>query len=244
MAIDIHSHILPGIDDGAKNMQETIKMIDIAVEQGIKAAIATPHYHVGVGPEYLTNYQKAYQEVAQYIEENKIPLQLYRGNEIYYSESIPERLRAGKLRTMCGSRYVLVEFSPDMEYSAMERAISKLLYEGCWPIIAHAERYVALRQVSRVEELIRIGAYIQLNTNAIAGKEGWATKRHCHKLLKAGLVHVIGTDAHSSRTRRPQMKECLAILDKKYGKAYRKRLSDENPGQIIKGEKISKEDYV
>lgn len=239
MVVDIHSHILPGIDDGAKNMQETIKMIDIAVEQGIKAMIATPHYHVGMDPEILAEYQRVYEEVLQYIASKKIPLRLYQGNEIYYSESIPEHLQEGQIRTMNGTRYILVEFSPETEYSSVERAMSMLLYAGYWPVLAHTERYMALHEISRIEELIRMGVYIQLNTNAITGKEGWRTKYFCHQLLKKHLVHVVGTDAHSPRHRRPQMKECLALLDKKYGREYRKRISDENPLMILKGEKIS-----
>lgn len=241
MVIDIHSHILPGIDDGAKSMQETIEMIDLAVEEGIKAVIATPHYHVGMETETWAKYQRVYEEVLQYIKSNEIPLQLYQGNEIYYSESIPELLQEGKVRTMCGSRYVLVEFLPNTEYSVMERAVSMLLYARYWPIIAHAERYIALHKLSRVEELIRMGAYIQVNTNTIAGKEGWMLKYYCHQLLRNHLVHVIGTDAHSNRRRRPQMKECLACLDKKYGRAYRKRISEENPQRILEGVKMNSE---
>lgn len=239
MVVDIHSHILPGIDDGAKSMQETKEMIDIAVQEGIDAIIATPHYEMGIEPEVLTEYQEVYKEVLQYIESHEIPLQLYQGNEIYYSESIPEILQNGGIHTMGGSRYVLVEFSPSTEYSSMERALSMLLYAGYWPILAHTERYMTLQKTSRVEELIRMGVCIQLNTNAITGKEGWQTKHYCHQLLKNRLVHVIGTDAHSSRHRRPQMKECLAQLDKKYGRAYRRRISEENPQSILKGEKIS-----
>ena len=239
MVVDIHSHILPYIDDGAKDMQQTIAMIDMAVEEGIDAIIATPHYEIGIEPEVLTKYQEVYDSVLQYIESQEIPLQLYQGNEIYYSESVPEILQSGDIHTMNGSRYILVEFSPGIEYSSMERAFSRLLYAGYWPILAHTERYMALRKVNRVEELIRMGVHIQINTNAITGKEGWQTKRYCHQLLKNRLVHAIGTDAHSSRHRRPQMKECLAQLDKKYGKAYRRRISEENPQSILKGEKIS-----
>lgn len=239
VVVDIHSHILAGIDDGAKNLKETIKMIDIAIEEGIDAIIATPHYEIGIEPEVLTKYQEVYDSVLQYIESQEIPLQLYQGNEIYYSESIPELLQKGDIHTMNGTRYILVEFSPVVEFSSMERALSKLLYAGYWPILAHTERYMALRKIDRVEELIRMGAYIQLNTSAIIGKEGWQTKRYCHQLLKKRLVHAIGTDAHSSHHRRPQMVECLAWLDKKYGTSYRKEISEDNPQSILKGEKIS-----
>lgn len=239
MVVDIHSHILPGVDDGAKDMQETKRMIDIAVEEGIDVIITTPHYEVGIEPEAVARYQEAYEEVLQYIKENEIPIQLYQGNEIFYSVSIPEILQNGDIHTMNGSRYILVEFSPNTEYKFMERALSMLLYAGYWPILAHTERYMELRKINRVEELIRMGAFIQVNTNAITGKEGWQTKRYCHQLLKNCLVHALGTDAHSSRHRRPQMRECLDYIDKKYGREYCRRISEENPHRILKGEKIS-----
>jgi len=153
VVVDIHSHILPGIDDGAKNMQETIEMIDIAVEEGIDVIIATPHYEIGIDPEFLKKYQEVYNDVLQYIESHEIPLQLYQGNEIYYSESIPELLQSGNIHTMNGSRYVLVEFLPSVEYSSMERAFRKLLYAGYWPILAHTERYMALQKINQWQVL-------------------------------------------------------------------------------------------
>jgi len=236
--IDIHSHILPGIDDGAKNMQETIEMIHMAVEEGIEAIIATPHYEVGVDSEMLARYQKVYGEVLQYITDNQIPLQLYQGNEIYYSGSIPEILQQGEIRTMNESRYILVEFSFGVEYTSMQRALSMLVYAGYWPIIAHAERYMTLRKLNRVEELVRMGVYVQLNTSAIIGREGWQTKRYCHSLLKNKLVHAIGTDAHGSKHRCPKMRECMEYLDKKYGMTYRRELSEENPQSILNGKRL------
>ena len=238
MAIDIHSHILPGIDDGAKNMQETIDMLDIAVKEGVRAIVATPHYEPGMDSEDSKKYQEVFEEVLQYIEQNEIPIQLFQGNEIYYTSSAPELLKEGIIRTINKSRYVLVEFSPEAEYTFIERAFSRLLYAGYWPILAHTERYASLRKIERVKELIRMGALIQVNTNAISGKEGWHAKWYCHQLLKNHLVHVIGTDAHSSRHRRPQMKECLAQIDKKYGRVYRRLISKNNPEKILNGEKI------
>lgn len=238
MIIDIHSHILPGLDDGAKNMQETIEMIRMAVEEGIDAIIATPHYEVGSVAEKNARYQEIFEEVRRYITEHQIPLQLYQGNEIFYSGSIPEILRQGGVRTMNQSRYVLLEFPFGVEYSSMQRALSILLYAGYWPILAHAERYSTLRKMNRLEELVRMGVHIQLNASAIIGCDGWRTKRYCHKLLKNQLVHAIGTDAHGSRRRRPKIRECIAYLDKKYGVKYRKQICEHNPASIIRGEKI------
>ena len=236
--IDIHSHILPGIDDGAKNMQETIEMIHMAVAEGIDAMIATPHYEVGTMAEKNARYQEIFEEVQQYITGHQIPLQLYQGNEIYYSGSIPEILQQGGVRTMNQSRYVLIEFPFGVEYPSMLRALSMLIYAGCWPILAHAERYTTLRNMNNLREIVRMGVYIQLNESAVIGRDGWRTKRYCHKLLKNQLVHAIGTDAHGSQRRRPKMRECVAYIDKKYGIDYRKQICEHNPVSILRGERI------
>ena len=241
MKIDIHSHILPGIDDGARTMEDTIKMLDIAVQEGIEAIVATPHYEVGVDEDITSRYRQAFEEVSAYIENHDIPLKLYQGNEIYYSESIPELLAEHAIHTLNDTRYVLVEFGIGIGYPSIRRSINALLYAGYWPIIAHTERYAALRDVKKVQELIQIGAYIQLNANAIIGKDGWYVKRFCKTLLKKHMVHVIGTDAHGCHHRAPRIKDCLGYIDKKFGKTYRKRLSEENPQRILEGEKISGE---
>lgn len=239
--IDIHSHILPGVDDGAKTMEDTIKMLEIATQEGIEAIIATPHYEVGVEEEITSKYQQAFEKVSAYIESHQIPLKLYRGNEIYYSESIPELLSESAVRTLNDTRYVLVEFGTSTGYRSIVRSMNALLYAGYRPIIAHTERYAALRDVKKVRELIQMGAYIQLNANAVIGKEGWHVKHYCKTLLKKHMVHVIGTDAHGCHHRAPKIKDCLEYIDKKFGRAYRKQLIEENPLKILEGEKISGE---
>ena len=239
MKIDIHSHILPGIDDGARTMEDTVKMIEIAVQEGVEAIITTPHYKAGMKEELSLKYQQVFDKVSQYITSHQIPLKLYQGNEVYYSESIPELLSKNAVRTLNGTRYVLVEFSTGMGYLSIQRSLNALLYAGYWPVVAHTERYSALREIKKIDELIKMGAYIQLNMNAIIGKEGWRTKRFCKKLLKNEMVHVIATDAHGSRHRAPKIKACLKYIDKKFGKVYRKRISEENPLKILEGEKIN-----
>lgn len=244
MVIDIHSHILPGVDDGARNMEETIEMIKIAVKEGIGAIVATPHYEVGMEPEVLSKYREAYCKVRQYIEEEQIPLELYQGSEIFYSESITEALQEGTLYTINGTRYVLVEFSIDTGYSTIERALKNLLYAGYRPVLAHTERYMELHDLKKVGELVRLGTRVQINANSVIGKEGWRVKRFCLRLMKNSLVHVIGTDAHGSSRRRPVIKECVEYIENKMGTSYRKLVCEKNPRKILEGEKISGKDRV
>lgn len=238
MIIDLHCHILPNVDDGAENIEETIEMLSMAIEEGISGIIATSHAEAEVGPKQSERYIKAYRKVLQYIEANDIPIQLYYGNELYYSEGIISALKNGEAHTLNGTRYVLVEFPIYESYYYIERGIRNLQNVGCWPIIAHVERYQALQSEERIRQLIDLGAYIQVNASSILGKAGITTRMFCTKLLRKGLVHVVATDAHGSRHRRPEIKDCLKLVDRIAGENYRRTISEENPEKIIKGERI------
>ena len=239
MIIDLHCHILPHVDDGAENIEETIEMLSIAMDEGISGIVATSHAEAELGKKQSDRYLKSYREILHYIKTNDIPIQLYYGNELYYSEGIISALRNGEAHTLNGTRYILVEFPIYESYSYIERGIRNLQKIGCWPIIAHVERYQALQSEEKIRQLIELGAYIQVNTNSILGKAGITTRMFCTKLLRKGLVHVVATDAHGSRHRRPEIKECLKLVDRIAGENYRRMVSEENPEKIIKGERIS-----
>lgn len=238
MIIDIHSHILPGVDDGAKSLDEALQMLEIAMQEGIEAMIATPHYEVGMKKGYVKKCLDVYAKLQENILTKELPIQLYLGNEIYYSESVLELLQKGEINTINSTPYVLVEFPIHIGQQSMERALNNLFYAGYWPIIAHAERYSVLRDIDKVSNLVRSGVYIQVNADAILGEEGWTTKRFCRRLMKKGLMHIVATDAHRANRRKPIIKECLEYIEKKYGKDYRKQVSEDNPLKILKGEKI------
>lgn len=237
--IDIHSHILPGIDDGSGSMEETAKMMEIAVQEGIDVIIATPHYEVGLGEGQMEKYAIACQKMEQYLQEHPVPLQIYCGNEIYYSEGVVEALQNGEICTMNESRYVLVEFPVYESYQYIERAIYNLQNAGYWVIIAHAERYSALQDMKRIRFLVKMGVYVQVNASSVIGKSGWKIKAFCLQLMKQDLIHFVATDSHGSKHRRPLIQECLEYIDKKMGSRYRKKISETNPQKIIKGEIIS-----
>lgn len=238
LIIDIHSHILPGIDDGSKNMEETAKILSMAVEEGIQGIVATSHYEAGFDAEWYKKYQDAYRCVDDYIKQHNLQIELYTGNEIYYSESVIDALQNEEACTINGTRYVLVEFPIYADYMYIERALHNLQNAGYWPIIAHVERYETLRDIKRIELLVDMGVCIQVNANSIMNKKNRATRRFCRKLIKNRTVDFIATDTHDSKYRKPVVQLCLAYLDKKVGESYRSLISEENPEKVIKGEKI------
>lgn len=235
--IDIHCHILPGVDDGAQDMEETRRMLEIAWEEGIDTIIATPHYrhrYIENTQERLNERLRLTQEAASLVSPE---FRIYLGNEIYFSHSSVESLRGGRALTMAGSNYTLVEFFTGKPYQELEAAIRDFQLGGYQPIIAHAERYdCLLEQPSRVEELVEMGAYIQVNAKTVTGGNGRNGKSFAKKLLKYELIHFIGTDAHSAEQRAPEMRKAQEYLAKKAGAAYAEALCGGNAWKILQKE--------
>jgi protein-tyrosine phosphatase len=226
-AIDIHTHILFGIDDGARDIETTKQMLNLAKKSGTSAVFVTPHTKDGA-----FDFEKANAAMRELIKDGKPEIQIYTGCEIMYTDSVTDSLKSGKLPTLAGSRYVLCEFLPNQPYSDLERAVTALCKSGYLPIIAHAERYACL-DINNVRKLYDSGAYIQLNARSVAGKNGFKIKSHCKKLILAGLVHFIASDAHSMNTRVPVLIDAYEYVSKKFGSATASEIFYNNPIQII-----------
>lgn len=232
--VDIHNHILPGVDDGARSIKEAADMCALAVEEGIRTIVATPHYHLGMQAAGNERRDHALQLLEEEIEIRGLKLQIYRGNEIYYSVQAVEDLRAGKARTMGSSQYVLTEFSPGAEYSYIRQGLSNLIQNGYFPVVAHVERYKAVAcEKSRIYELLELGSYLQINVSGIMGMSGRKIKVFCNEMLGEELVHFVATDAHDLKSRAPRIRKCADYIIKKYGAAYAKRLFIDNPQKML-----------
>jgi protein-tyrosine phosphatase len=232
--IDIHTHILPGVDDGARTLEESLALLDVARQSGTRALVLTPHYrgkYKTCTPGLLREQFSLLQEAAG----QKFPeLQLYLGQEIFFETDIPDALSAGRILLLNGSHYVLLEFSPGSLRSQIIRGVSETVLSGCTPIIAHAERYSIFRKDSTlVDEVLHMGALIQLNADSILGSHGFGVKHCCHKLLRQGKAHFIASDAHDLTHRTPQLRECFLHIHKKFGQEYAARLFSENALAVI-----------
>ncbi len=236
MMIDLHCHILPGLDDGAADEAAAREMLLAAVQEGIGAIAATPHYSSSAPEDYILRRNLALAALSRTAEEIQPGFRLYPGFELYFDSSIPEKLAAGKPLSMNGTRYALIEFQPGAEYSYIQRAVQEIRYAGFWPILAHMERYEALTKQGRAEELIDMGAFLQVNASSLLGGLGWSRTRQLWKLARQWKIHVIGCDAHDSVRRGFHMAQCANAIEKKLGKEYRDRLCGENALAVIKGE--------
>lgn len=237
--IDIHSHILPQLDDGSKSIEQTINMVKIAASEGIKTIIVTPHYHEG---RIMVPYSDVLEGLKQ-INENQIihnfGIEFRSGSEIYYTHDSIKHIHQKRIPTMAESRYVLIEFSPAAESIYIKKALQEFIFEGYLPIIAHIERYLNVsNDLENVDNLIELGAYVQVNAMSVTGEMGRACKKAAKELLKNNLVHFIATDSHSDGKRAPRLSSCAKYISKKYGDAYAMELMIDNPCKIINNEYI------
>lgn len=239
MIIDVHCHILPDVDDGALDGKTTKKMLRQSVEEEIDAIVATPHFSCGMQEDEVRAIKKKYLAVRRWWNENEPEKKLYLGGELYYSEGLIEALDQKIAMTMNGTRYVLVEFPIYLNFQNIQKAIQKLLYAGYIPIIAHVERYERIRDCDKIAELVEMGAYIQVNASTLLGNEGLRIKFYVSKLMKKGLVHFVGTDAHDAEDRAPRMKQCVKYLEKKLGKMKASQILEENPMKMLRGEELN-----
>lgn len=235
--IDIHSHILPGVDDGAEDMDMTMEMVDAAYQQGVRTMIATPHYypgHVRRPKEYL---EETFQKTISMIKEKYNDFTLLPGNEIYYREEVAEKLRNKRIYTMAHTRYILLEFPPGAQYKFVCSAVRRCVEEGYYPILAHIERYQCLwKNEKNIGELVRMGAYMQINAENFSGGLFSPERRWCLRLAQRGLVHFIGSDCHNIRNRHPNLKQAADYLSERLDEGTFHRIIYDNPEKLVEGE--------
>lgn len=237
--VDIHCHIMPGLDDGAVNPEMALAMLRREAEEGVGAVILTPHQMPGHRNAAKEGMEKRIALLEEGIRKENIPVRIYPGAELFYRHGMGKLLEKGQLCTLARSHYVLVEFMPGESWEYIRDGVYELT-DGYWPVLAHIERYQQVApRTDRVRELIEMGACIQMNAGSITGEQGIAVKRTCMKLLGQQLVHFIGTDAHRADGRRaPRMEKCAALLKKKVGSRYAEELLRGNAEKILSNTRL------
>lgn len=220
--VDIHCHILPGVDDGSHDKKQSYQMMDLARMNGIRTIIATPHFMPEGRRPSVRTLLRLVEELQRYADEHQYNITIYGGNEIYYHEEVPELLERGEILPLAGSDHVLVEFSPADDARYIRNALANILSTGYEPILAHVERYMSLcrKPYDRIGELREMGVRIQVNANSIEGKMGAVAQKTAHDLLKRQWVDFVATDAHSDHLRSHAIGDCVKLLRKKYPAEY------------------------
>lgn len=230
---DFHTHILPGIDDGAKDMDTSIKMLDMEYKEGVRTIIATPHYIPDGKNAEKTHVLRAYEQVKKKAAECYPDLTLLLGNELYYRDPVIAALKEQRAFTIADTDYILVEFRTSSEYERIRSALRKLQENGYRPILAHVERYSSLLDHERLHELKELGIVIQINTLSFTGGVFNKESRFCLKAAKMGLADLIGSDCHDALRRVPMMQKAIAKLEHVVDAEQLNRILYENPKMIL-----------
>lgn len=234
--VDIHCHILPGVDDGADDFKESLELIKEEMSQGVDQIILTPHFRRGMFETPMEDIKLQYARLRYLVQKLNLDVELYLGCEYHTSSQMVEDLLNGRRPTLNHSPYVLVEFSSQDSYVKIKNQIYDLIANNFIPIIAHIERYPDfVKDLSQVQQCKKLGAYMQITASAVLGKTGWKMKRLCKKLIEAGLVDFIASDAHNLTNRKPDLEECASYLEKKMGSDFVYEVFVKNPERIIRG---------
>lgn len=225
--IDIHTHILPGVDDGAKDMSMAIEMLRDAIKTGVTDIILTPHYYKQ-DPKKDVLIKETFKALQNEVLNNAMPIKLYLGREVYFKESL---LEIAKELTIEQTPYILVEFSTRIEQS-IEETIFNLGVLKLKPIVAHIERYPYLKKADYIS-IKKTGGLIQVNAESLIGFEGFRKRKLMKFLFKEKLVDIVASDCHNTTTRKPNLDKAYQKVFKKYGKAYADKLFLEGPKKII-----------
>lgn len=237
--IDIHHHLIYGLDDGAPNLETSLKMAKMAIEDGITHIVCTPH----ANSEYDFRPEENASRIATLRDELGERLTLGSGCDFHLSyDNIEDALSQPAKYTINNHQYLLVEF-PDF---GIPQNISHSFYEmsvaGLVPIITHPERNLTLMQnTEKIADWIRMGCLVQVTAGSLLGAFGKAPQRVARQLLDLGWVHVIATDAHNTDSRPPVMSGAYDLISKEHGATEADRLCVQNPRAIFFGEPLAEQ---
>ena len=232
--IDIHSHILFGVDDGSKTLEQSIKYLNEIKKIGMSNVICTPHVKHGDASKF-NKINERFNILKE--EANKLGINLYLGNEIMYTEKTIELLNEGQLLTLNNSKYILVEFKRDDQRDDDEiiSIFERLLEQGYKVIWAHPELYHFHRDIELVRKVRSLGVIIQIDSTSLLPNEYINIYLYAHKLLKNYLVDMVASDSHCSRKRSfKSLAKAYKHVKRKYGD-YASIIFEENQKELIKG---------
>lgn len=241
--VDIHTHILPGVDDGSDSVEESLAMIKQAYESGTRCMVMTPHYlnkNQCRFPASRSQLESFGDALRKECEKQGLPVSLYQGAEHFGVTEIGRIADEGGIIPINNSRYVLIEFDFEDDFQRVSYVLSQLMQFRYVPIIAHPERYDFLSESpSHAYGLLEKGCLLQVNKGSPLGKYGPQAQRLSKWLLDNHLVHFVASDCHSPYQRTPEMQQAHEMLTFRLGAAYVNRLFNENPMRVIRNETVT-----
>ena len=239
--IDLHTHVLPGVDDGSRSMKESLELLTMAADSGVEILVATPHCNI---PDVFDNYvspelEDLFRKLDEARKNAGIPIRLLRGMEIFATPELPQLLRDRRVWTLNGTKYFLMEFAFDEDPDYCSRILRRCRDQGFRPIVAHPERYYFLQEDLQLAfEWCVEGYGLQLNKGSLLGRFGSAPQRTAELLLQHGLAACVASDAHNPKRRSTKMLDVRGLLLEEYGEDYMRLLLEENPKRILDGREL------
>jgi protein-tyrosine phosphatase len=235
--VDLHCHVLPGLDDGPRDERETLAMLRAAVDDGISTVVATPHAHHAGANTTLEAVERA----NLLARESGLPIHVLPGHEARLSSDLIEQVATSEVLTLNRHGYLLVEwpYTEQWPVQVVERTTTRLLDAGLRLVLAHAERSRVVQQRPEVlEALVARGVIVQLNAASLTGYEGERAREVAELLLRRRLAHVIASDAHNAQYRPPRLHFAYELAGQLAGPDYAAWLC-QVPPLVIAGEVVS-----
>lgn len=232
--IDLHSHILPGIDDGAPTLEVSLEMARIAVADGTTVLACTPHIYPGLYMNDSAGIHRERDKLQQALDAYDIALRLVVGADAHLVPELLDGLRSGRVPTLHGSRYFLLEPSHNVLPPRFEDSVFDIMAAGYVPIITHPERLTWIEDhYDTFVTMAQRGAWLQLTAGSLLGKFGKRARYWSERLLDDGIIHMVASDAHSIKGRSPRMSDAVPLLEGFLGQTETHRLFYERPQAIL-----------
>jgi protein-tyrosine phosphatase len=228
--VDIHTHVLPFVDDGSQSVEDSLALLTECARQGVTDIILTPHFR----GEYALDKEQILEHFAQFknqVKQSGLNINLYIGREIAITDEFKSEFLLGKYLTLNSSKYVLIECSFN-KFTDIAEVVYELKSMGYLPIVAHFERYMYV-DLDMAYEIKRIGGYIQVNAGSFVGKQKRKYVKFVKALFKNGLVDFVSSDIHFNRE--VLLSKAEKYVKKKYGEQVSNAVFNDNAQKIIKG---------
>jgi len=238
--VDIHCHILPGVDDGAPSLADSLEMAAMAYADGISTIIATPHANDEYPPLSAEDYLQRIANLQEEIDRIRIPLRILPGADVQIIESLVARVRARQILTLADTgRYILLELPHDI-YVPIDTLMAELKTMGTRAILSHPERNHGIQaNLNLLEPLVERGCLLQVTAGSILGEFGREPQAVALQILKYRLVHFVATDAHSPRYRKPLLRQAYQSVSALTDKCYADQIFKQFPAAVAEGRPIS-----
>ena len=233
---DIHCHILHGVDDGARTVEDSLAVVRTQYEAGVRNIVVTPHYRPRMFETPRIEVADRFELLKRKVSEMFPDASLFLGAEYFMNSDVVRDVTDEPLFRINGGNRILIEFDENVGTNAVKNAVYDLRAHGFFPIIAHAERYANVaseRSFETVNVVRNFGALIQVNAGSVIGKEGRRRRKFVKNLMERGLCDVVASDAHDVSERGVFLKEAADYVEKKYGIGTRNKLFSETPESIL-----------